>query len=91
MWSVYIILSRNKDKTYTGSTNNLKKRLLEHNDNKVLSTKDKGPWVPIYVEIYPNEEEARKRERYLKTSTGRRYLNKEIDKIIKIWAHSSVG
>ncbi len=91
MWSVYIILNKNKDKTCTGSTNNLRKRLLEHNGNKVLSTKGKGPWIPIYVETYPNEEEARKRERYFKTSTGRRYLNEAIDKIIKIWAVSSVG
>ncbi|PIR13848.1 hypothetical protein COV49_00835 [Candidatus Falkowbacteria bacterium CG11_big_fil_rev_8_21_14_0_20_39_10] len=91
MWMIYIILNKNKDKTYIGSTNNFKKRLLDHNSNKVLSTKGNNPWIPVYIEFYPNEVEARKREKFLKTSTGRRYLRKVIDNIIKTWAHSSAG
>jgi putative endonuclease len=91
MWLVYIIYSKKVNKTYTGSTNNFKRRYFEHNSNIVYSTKNKGPWVPIYIEFYPDEKSARERERYLKSTSGRRYLKKEINYIINKWRRSSVG
>lgn len=91
MWIIYILLNKNKNGTYVGSTNNFRKRLNEHNSNKVSATKNQGSWIPIYLEFYPNEKYAREREKQLKTSTGRRYLKKVINDIIKKWALSSVG
>lgn len=90
MWSVYILLNNKKNKTYIGSTNNFKNRIEEHNRSKVISTKNQGPWIPIYLEFYPDEISARERERKLKTSAGRRYLKKIINDIIEKWANNPI-
>lgn len=91
MWLVYIIYNKQNNKTYIGSTNNFKRRISQHNNNEVFSTKNKGPWLPIYIEFYPNENSARMREEELKSSVGRRYLKKTINNIIKTWLGSSDG
>ncbi|MFH0892532.1 MAG: GIY-YIG nuclease family protein [Candidatus Falkowbacteria bacterium] len=91
MWLVYILYSRKLNKTYTGSTNNFKERISKHNNGLVRSTKLGKPWIPVYVEFYPNETSARDREKHFKTSPGRRYLKNNIDSIIKFWLGSSDG
>ena len=91
MWKVYILLSIKFKKTYVGSTNDFNRRLNEHNRGKNRSTKLHRPWIPIYIEFYPSEIEARLREQELKTSTGRRYLKKVINNIIEKWTGSSTG
>lgn len=85
MWIVYIIFSRMKKKTYVGSTDNFQRRLMQHNNNEVFSTKGFGPWQPIYIELYKNQASARNREKILKTTAGRRYLRKVINDIINDW------
>ncbi len=91
MWLVYILLNKHRNKTYTGSTDNFKRRLKQHNDNLVEATKNLGPWTPLYIEFYPDEKFARAREKELKSTTGRRYLKNVINSIIKVWDGSSVG
>jgi len=66
MFSVYILKSKKDGKLYIGSTNNLVRRLKEHNSGKSASTKDRRPFVLIYCEAYFREEEARTRESNLK-------------------------
>jgi putative endonuclease len=66
MYYVYIIQSTETYEIYVGYTNNLKKRLVEHNTNKSYSTKNKGPWKLIYYESYANKEDAITREKRLK-------------------------
>lgn len=51
---------------YIGSTNDLRKRLEEHNSGKAVSTKFRKPFELRYYEAYKSEEEARKREHNLK-------------------------
>jgi len=51
---------------YIGSTNNLRKRIAEHNSGKVFSTKIRKPFKLIYCEAYLSGKEARKREYNLK-------------------------
>ena len=75
---IYILYSRSKDKTYTGSTDNLKRRLHEHNLGFCKSTKLGKPWQLLYTEEYSSLSEARKREKYFKTGFGRRYLQNRI-------------
>jgi len=57
-------------------TNNLVRRLKEHNKGKTStpSTKNRGPFVLIYVEKVENRKEARKREKYLKSGAGREFI-----------------
>ncbi|TSD02633.1 MAG: putative endonuclease [Parcubacteria group bacterium Athens0714_16] len=75
---VYILRSEKSGKFYTGSTNDLRKRLKQHNENKSSYTKNKGPWKIIYYETCINEQDARSREKYLKTGTGKRYLKNRL-------------
>lgn len=66
MFYVYVLLGESDGNIYLGSTNDLRRRLLEHNSGKVLSTKTRRPFELRYYEAYSNEDEARKREASLK-------------------------
>ncbi|HWA31932.1 MAG TPA: GIY-YIG nuclease family protein [Candidatus Paceibacterota bacterium] len=71
---LYILKSEVSNKSYTGITNNLTRRLAEHNSGKHFYTKRHRPWVMIYTENYASLSEARKREKYLKSAAGRKVL-----------------
>ena len=73
-WYVYVLLSLKNNKWYIGSTKDLRKRILNHNAGKNFSTKSGKPWKIIYAEFGLNLEDARAREKYLKSGMGRRYL-----------------
>jgi len=67
MYYVYLIRSQKVNGwKYIGSTNNLERRIKEHNNGKVLSTKNYGPFSLIYYEAYLSENDAREREKQLK-------------------------
>lgn len=66
MWCVYIIKSKKDKSIYIGFTNNIKRRIAEHNSGKTFSTKNRVPWELIYCEIYKSEKDAKKREESLK-------------------------
>nr|QBM02546.1 hypothetical protein [uncultured archaeon] len=51
---------------YIGSTNDLKRRIIEHNRGKVESTRNKKPYKLVYYEAYVEESDARRREKMLK-------------------------
>lgn len=63
---VYIIFSKNFDLYYKGITQNIEKRISEHNENKSRFTSGKGPWVLVYKKSYPSKKEALIEERRLK-------------------------
>ena len=70
MFHVYILKSNKDKKRYIGSTNDLERRIHQHNLGQVHSTKHRLPLVLIYKEEYNNEKDARLRERFLKTHKG---------------------
>lgn len=70
----YVLKSKKTSNFYTGTTASLKKRLGEHNDGLVTSTKHKRPLQLIYFEACLSKDDAFRRERYLKTGMGKRYL-----------------
>jgi putative endonuclease len=78
MFYTYILKSKKDGKLYTGSTKDLRKRLLQHNTGKNLSTKGRGPFIIIYYEACLLEEKARSRELYLKSGMGKRYLKNRL-------------
>jgi putative endonuclease len=78
MWYVYLLKSDKREKWYTGSTCDLRKRILSHNAVKNKATKLGAPWKLIYCEISLNREDARARERYLKSGMGKRYLRNRL-------------
>lgn len=73
---VYILLNKQSNKTYTGSTTDLQRRIKEHNSGNHKFTKRYIPWEIFYKEEYPSLSEARKRERYLKSCAGRKFIKK---------------
>ena len=82
MFYTYVIRSEKHDELYMGSTSNLKRRLLEHNQGLNLSTKKYKPWHLIYYEACLEEKDAKRREYYFKTTQGKRMLRK---RIIEYW------
>jgi len=78
---VYLLLSLKDKRSYLGSTSNLPKRLKEHERGECKSTRNRRPFKLIYQEEFDTLIEARRRERYLKTRSGRRELKKIFDKL----------
>ena len=77
---VYILKSKNYNKTYIGYTNNLERRIREHNSGKSIFTSKFIPWKLVYKEEFDNQIEARKKEKYYKSSAGRRKIKLLINK-----------
>lgn len=75
---VYILQSSKDKNFYVGYTYNIKKRIVEHNNGKVDSTKNRLPLKLIYWEGCMSRKDALKREKYLKTAWGKRYIKNRI-------------
>jgi len=58
----------------TGFTSDIEKRLTEHDSGKVSSTRRRIPFELVYFEFCLNRSDALHREKYLKTTYGKRYL-----------------
>jgi len=67
MFLVYVLKSEKDNKLYIGSTNNLSRRILEHNQGNVHSTKNRRPLILVFTEHFPTKAEALKREHYFKS------------------------
>ena len=84
MFYTYIIKSKKDNKWYTGHTKDLRKRFQEHNSDKVSSTKGRGPFELIYYEACINEEDAKMREKYLKSGMGKRYIKNRLKRFLSL-------
>ena len=78
MYYAYLLLSEKDGKFYTGSTDDLKRRIAEHEAGYVESTVRRKPLNLIYYEACLNEADARERERYLKSGAGKKYLQNRL-------------
>ena len=76
MFYIYILKSLKDNKTYVGYTNDLNRRLSEHNSGLNVSTCSKGPYDVVHVECHASRLDAIHREKYLKTGKGREELIK---------------
>jgi len=70
MYYVYVLKSLKDDKLYIGYTNNLKRRVFEHNTKLSKSTKFRTPFKLVYYEAYGSERDAKYREYKLKRFSG---------------------
>ncbi|MFZ5559882.1 MAG: GIY-YIG nuclease family protein [Patescibacteria group bacterium] len=86
MFYLYILKSKKYKTLYIGSTNDLRKRLKEHNNGKGgRYTRIKAPFKLVYYEAYKSEKDARKRESNLKLrSKAFSQLKKRIQDSINI-------
>lgn len=78
MFIVYILRSIKNNSYYVGSTNNIERRLVEHNRGKSRYTKAALPWVLVYEEPYDTLAEARRREKEIKNWKKRDKIEKLI-------------
>ena len=70
MYYVYILKSKKDDKLYIGYTNDLKRRLIQHNTSSSKATKPRFPLKLTYYEAYLSEKDAKEREFKLKRFAG---------------------
>ena len=78
MFYNYVIQSKKNNSLYIGYTTDLKKRLKEHSQGFIESTKPYCPWELIYYEACLSEKDAKRREKYLKTIQGYRLLKRRL-------------
>lgn len=85
MFFVYVIYSESYGlRFYVGLTENVTKRLLEHNSGKTKSTKGYTPWKLFFFESFKTIVEAREREKYYKAGSGKESIKNK-------WSRSSAG
>lgn len=74
MYTVYAIKSISRNYIYVGLSNDLERRLRQHNSGQNKTTRAYGPFVLILSEQFETREAARKKEKYLKSGVGKEYL-----------------
>ena len=74
MFIVYILYSSSIDKYYVGYTNDLERRLLEHNRKKGKYTDGGIPWRLVHQEEFELKIEAMNREKFIKAQKSRQYI-----------------
>jgi putative endonuclease len=79
VYFTYKIKSKIKDRYYIGSSDNLERRLILHNEGNTISTKAYIPWELVYFETFRTKSEALKREKHLKKMKSKKYIKWLID------------
>jgi putative endonuclease len=80
MYYTYVLRSHKTNRKYTGSCEDLEKRIQAHNAGDSKSTRHGVPWSLIYAEEFSNRADAMRKERYFKTGKGREELEQLIQK-----------
>ena len=80
---VYILRSKANHNLYIGFTHDLRRRITEHTKGLNRSTPAYAPWKLVYYEAHANEDDARRRERYLKTTSGDRAIKNMLREELK--------
>jgi len=75
---VYVLLSLKDNEMYTGYTADLRARMRYHEDGLVPSTKNRRPFQLVYFEGCLNQQDATRREKYLKSGNGKIYLRSRL-------------
>ncbi|KKQ37601.1 MAG: GIY-YIG catalytic domain protein [Candidatus Roizmanbacteria bacterium GW2011_GWA2_37_7] len=80
MFCVYALYNKDNNKIYIGATDNLERRIIEHNQKRGnhFTAKYSGEWKLIYSEITSTRKESLKREKQLKSYRGRQHIKKFI-------------
>jgi putative endonuclease len=74
----YILRSVTTGRFYVGYTENLAKRVAEHNNNRTVSIKNRGPWTLVYSEEFPSRAAAMRREREIKRMKSHAWIEQMV-------------
>ena len=83
MYYVYVLLSGADGGFYTGLTGDLKRRVGEHSEGLVETTRNRRPMELVYYEACNSRKDAYRREKYLKTSSGKQYLRNRLSEYLE--------
>jgi putative endonuclease len=82
-YSVYILFSEKDKKLYIGYTpSDVYSRFQKHVDGLVPSTRVRRPLQLIYFEVYTHQDDATRREKYFKTTPGKRAIKHMLRKTL---------
>jgi putative endonuclease len=77
-FTVYVLVSDSTGRRYVGQTEDLERRLAEHNtpahNVRKYTSRNAGPWRLVFSEEYATRAEAMRREKWLKSGVGRQWL-----------------
>lgn len=77
MYYVYVLKSEQHYRFYVGMSQDVERRLAEHNSGKTKSTKGYRPWKLFFYEAFPDRQAARAREKYLKSGYGKQWIKEK--------------
>jgi putative endonuclease len=76
---IYVLRSLKDKMFYVGFPHDIMKRVSEHNKGMVPSTRARIPFELVYWEGCLNQQDATRREKYLKTAWGKRYIKNRLN------------
>ena len=80
MFYVYVLENTMDKSWYIGYSSDLKKRVASHQKGQgARTTKRKEGWLLMYYEAYRNMADAKGREKFLKSGSGRKFLKKQLN------------
>lgn len=83
MYFVYVLWSNKLYKRYVGSSDDTEHRIVEHNRGSNKFTRGGIPWIKVYQEEFATKTEALKREKFLKSGQGRKWLDRKLPQFRK--------
>jgi len=90
MWYAYVLESINNQYLYTGYSDDLRRRLKEHNEGRGGEyTKKHGKWKLIFYEAYLEKKDALKAENFFKSGYGKEILKDKLENYFKNRAAAS--
>ena len=84
MYYVYILTSKKRKYIYVGLTNDVDRRFTEHQSGKSKTTKPYRPFSLIHVESFSTRSQARKREKYLKSGSGKEWIKITYARVLEL-------
>jgi putative endonuclease len=82
-YCVYILYSLKDQKLYIGYTTDIKRRFAEHQSGNSKSTAPRRPFRLLFCEFYLSKEDAMRREKYFKTTAGKKTIKLMLKESLK--------
>ncbi len=78
MYYVYILRSLTRNYIYVGLTNDLARRVKQHQEGKSSTTRSYKPFELMFTQQFETRIEARNKEKYLKSGAGKEWIKAQL-------------